>query len=279
MDKVCLNSEAVPVVPAVGMEFDSYEDVYYFYNWYANEQGFGVRFTNTWYRKTKERYRAKLSCSSAGFKKRTEANRPRPETRTGFPAMIKFRLMDSTRWRIIEILQTKRQLEALADLDSKSSSFVPKSRSYFELQVSKLYTNETLRMFEREVKGMFSCFNSRQINADGPVVTYIVQEQVEVEGNQRDARDYEVCYNEAEMEVLCICGLFNFRGCLCRHALFILSQNEIKEIPAQYILLRWRNSMKRGNVDDHNGSGIDFSNPVHRYDHLYRTGCEGCRGR
>ncbi|KAH1144780.1 hypothetical protein AAZX31_15G002000 [Glycine max] len=586
------------------MEFDSYDDVYYFYNWYAKEQGFGVRVTNTWYRKTKERYRAKLSCSSAGFKKRTEANRPRPETRTGCPAMIKFRLMDSTRWRIIEveldhnhlinptsgkfykshkhiplgtkrtfhldddhdhhhhldaaaaqqvhkitmfrtvivdaqdegesqnalysnqlklnkgdsqailnffshqqladphffyvvdvnergclrnlfwadaksrvaytyfgdvvaidtacltaefqvplvlflginhhkqsilfgcgllagdtiesytwlfrawltcilgrppqviitnqcgilqtvvadvfprsthclclfnimqkipeklgvcidyeatnaalsravysslmaeefeatwedmmksnetrdnkwlqslyedrkrwapvylkeiflagmlpiqpsdvasfffdgylneqtslkeflekydqILQTKRQLEALADLDSKSSSFEPKSRSYFVLQVSKLYTNEILRMFEREVEGMFSCFNSRQINADGPVVTYIVQEQVEVEGNQRDARDYKVCYNEAEMEVLCICGLFNFRGYLCRHALFILSQNGIKEIPAQYILSRWRKDMKRSNVDDHNGGGIHISNPVHRYDHLYR---------
>lgn len=125
-------------------------------------------------------------------------------------------------------------------------------------------------MFEREVEGMFSCFNSRQINADGPVVTYIVQEQVEVEGNQRDARDYEVCYNEAEMEVLCICGLFNFRGCLCRHALFILSQNGIKEIPAQYILSRWRKDMKRSNVDDHNGGGIHISNPVHRYDHLYR---------
>ena len=69
--------------------------------------------------------------------------------------------------------------------------------------IYQLYTNETLRMFEREVKGMFSCFNSRQINADGPVVTYIVQEQVEVEGNQRDARDYEVCYNEAEMEAQC----------------------------------------------------------------------------
>ncbi|XP_020232295.1 protein FAR1-RELATED SEQUENCE 6 [Cajanus cajan] len=610
MDKVCLNSEAVadeegesnpnPVAPAVGMEFETYEDVYYFYNCYAKEQGFGVRVTNTWYRKTKERYRAKLSCSSAGFKKSTEANRPRPQTRTGCPAMIKFRLMDSTRWRIIEVelhhnhlinptsgkfykshnhialgtkrtlhldaaaaaasqqvhkirmfrtviidasldvdegksqislysnqlklkkgdaeailnffshqqladpdffyvvdvnergclrnlfwadaksrvaysyfndvvaintvcltgeyqvplvlflgmnhhkqsilfgcgllagdtvesytwlfrawltcilgrppqviitdqcgilqtvvadvfprsthclclfnimqkvpeklgacveyeainaalnravyfslraedfeanwedtmksnqirgnkwlqslyedrkrwapvylkeiflagmlpiqpsdvvsfffdgylneqtslkefvekydhaLQTKRQLEALADLDSKSSSFVPKSRSYFELQVSKLYTNEILRMFEREVEGMFSCFNSRQINVDGPVITYIVQEQVEVDGNQRDATDYEVCYNEAEMEVLCICGLFNFRGYLCRHALFVLGQNGIKEIPAQYILSRWRKDMKRSNVYDHNCCGIDISNPVHRYDHLYR---------
>ncbi|TKY47995.1 FAR1-RELATED SEQUENCE 6 [Spatholobus suberectus] len=616
MDKVCLNSEPVadeegesngmieahnPVAPAVGMEFESYEDVYYFYNWYAKEQGFGVRVTNTWYRKSKERYRAKLSCSSAGFKKRSEANRPRPETRTGCPAMIKFRLMDTKRWRIIEVeldhnhlinptsgkfykshkqiavgtkrtfqldaagaeqvhkirmfrtviidaeddasldvddgksqmslyphqlklkkgdaeailnflshqqladpdffyvvdvnergclrnlfwadaksrvaytyfsdvvaidtacltgeyqvplvlflginhhkqsilfgcgllagdtvesytwlfrawltcilgrppqiivtdqcgilqtvvadvfprsthclclfnimqkipeklaacieyeainaalnravysslraeefestwedmmkrneirgnkwlqslyedrkrwapvylkeiflagmfpiqprddvsfffygylneqtslkeflekyvqaLQTKRQLEALADLDSKSSSFVPKSRSYFVLQVSKLYTNEILRMFEREVEGMFSCFSSRQINIDGPVITYIVQEQVAVEENQRDARDYEVCYNEAEMEVLCNCGLFNFRGYLCRHALFILSQNGIKEIPAQFILSRWRKDMKRSNVCDHSCSGIDISNPVHRYDHLYR---------
>ncbi|KAK7270606.1 hypothetical protein RJT34_25901 [Clitoria ternatea] len=607
MEQVCLNSEPVaerhnplPLPPAVGMEFDTYEDVYYFYNCYAKEQGFGVRVTNTWYRKTKERYRAKLSCSSAGFKKRSEANRPRPETRTGCPAMIKFRLMDSKRWRIIEVeldhnhlinptngkfykshkqtgtkrtfqleappqqvhkirmfqtvvinhaqdndatvlvenaksqnslcsnhlklnkgdaqailnfltdmqladpdffyvvdinesgrlrnlfwadaksrmaytyfgdvvaidttcltgeyqvplvlflglnhhkhsilfgcgllagdtiesytwlfrawltcilghppqviitnqcgnlqtvvadvfprtthclclsnimqqvpeklgtsieygaisaalniavysslraeefeatwegmmkinevrgnkwlqslyedrkrwapvylkevflagmfpiqpsdvvlfffdgylneqtsvkeflekhdqaLQTKRQIEVLADLNSKSSSFMPKSRSYFELQVSKLYTNEILRMFEREVGGMYSCSSSRQIKVDGPVITYIVQEQFELEGNQRNARDYEVYYNEAETEVLCICGLFNFRGYLCRHALFILSQHGIKEIPHQYILSRWRKDTKRGNVYDHNCNGIDISNPVHRYDHLYR---------
>ncbi|WVY99758.1 hypothetical protein V8G54_025828 [Vigna mungo] len=571
MDKVCLNSEAVgdeegesnvhvhvPVAPAVGMEFESYEDVYYFYNWYAKEQGFGIRVTNTWYRKTKERYRAKLSCSSAGFKKRTEANRPRPETRTGCPAMIKFRLMDSTRWRIIEVeldhnhlinptsgkfykshkqvalgtkrtfhldataaqqvhkirmfrtliidaeddagvhpdegkspnpkglyssnqlklkkgdaeailnffshqqladpdffyvvdvnergcfrnlfwadaksrvaysyfsdvvaidttclndtdevplvmflginhhkqyilfgcgllacetvesytwlfrawltcilgrppqviitnqcgilqtvvadvfprsthclclfnimqkvpeklgacvqyeainaalsravysslraeefeatwedmmksseirgnkwlqslyeerkrwapvylkeiflagifsvqqsddavsfffdgyldeqtslkeflekydqtLQTKRQLEALADLDSKSCSFAAKSRSYFELQ----------------------------INVDGAVMTYIVEEQVEVEGNHRGARDYEVCYNEAEMERLLV------------QACFV------------YFKPKWdkrdpKKDMKRSNVYDHKCSGIDISNPVHRYDHLYR---------
>ncbi|XP_061373129.1 protein FAR1-RELATED SEQUENCE 6-like [Gastrolobium bilobum] len=629
MEQVCLNSEPVededdefeieeegdcesefviqngiiqgqnPLPPAVGMEFETYEDVYYFYNCYAKEQGFGVRVTNTWYRKSKERYRAKLSCSSAGFKKRSEANRPRPETRTGCPAMIKFRLMDSKRWRIIEVeldhnhlinptsgkfykshkqvalgnkrtlqldgaeqvqkirmfqtvivdaeadvsvdvdqgkseknlytnqlklrkgdaeailnfcshlqladpnffyvadinergclrnlfwadaksrvaysyfsdvvtidttcltgeyqvplvlflglnhhkqcilfgcgllagdtidsytwlfrawltcilgrppqviitnqcgilqtvvadvfprsthcfclfnimqnipeklgtspeyeaihadlkravysslgaqefeanwedmmksneirghkwlqslyedrkrwvpvylkenflagmfpiqpsdvvsfffdgylyeqtslkeflerydqaLQTKRQLDALADLDSKTSSFMPKSRSNFELQVSKLYTNEILRMFEREVEGMYSCFSTRQINVDGPLITYIVKEQVEIEGNQRDTRDYEVYYNGDEMEVLCICGLFNFRGFLCRHALFILSQNGIKEIPPQYILSRWRKDMKRTNVYDHNCSGIDVNSPVHRYDHLYR---------
>nr|GMD07595.1 protein FAR1-RELATED SEQUENCE 6-like [Ipomoea batatas] len=92
-----------PLPPAVGMEFETYDDVYYFYNCYAKEQGFGVRVSNTWYRKSKERYRGKLSCSSAGFKKKTEANKPRPETRTGCPAMIKFRLMENKRWRVIEV--------------------------------------------------------------------------------------------------------------------------------------------------------------------------------
>ncbi|KAM1078028.1 hypothetical protein ACFX15_024641 [Malus domestica] len=589
-----------PLPPVVGMEFDSYEDVYYFYNCYAKQQGFGVRVSNTWYRKSKERYRGKLSCSSAGFKKKSEANRPRPETRTGCPAMIKFRLMDSNRWRVIEIelehnhlispasvkfykshkaigvgtkralqmdtsedvqkirlfrtvivdsegngsmdgdegesgnrvdyssqlklkegdaqavqnhfsrlqlvdpnffyvvdlnekgclrnlfwadartrvaygyfndvvsidtkcvenkfevplvsfigvnhhgqsvllgcgliasetvesytwlfrawltcmmgrppqaiitrqcgtlqtaisdvfprashclclshimqkvpeifgglfayeavkeslsravyyslrveefeaawedmvqhhgirdhnwlqalyedrkrwvpvylkdiflagmfpvqpsevvssffeefldrdtplkefldkydraLQTHHHLEALADLDSRNSSYTLESRCYFELQLSKLYTNDILRKFEKEVEGMYSCFSTSQLNADGPVITYVVKEQTESDGNRRETRDYEVLYNQSEMEVLCICGMFNLRGYLCRHALSVLNQNGVEEIPAQYVLSRWRKDIKRSYIFDHSCSGIDINNPVHRYDHLYK---------
>ncbi|EXB67264.1 Protein FAR1-RELATED SEQUENCE 6 [Morus notabilis] len=589
-----------PVPPAVGMEFDSYEDVYYFYNCYAKEQGFGVRVSNTWYRKSKERYRGKLSCSSAGFKKKSEANRPRPETRTGCPAMIKFRLTDTKRWRIIEVelehnhlispasgkfykshkslgVGTKRapqlegpeevqkirlfrtviidteangsidvdevesgrssdcsnqlklkagdsqavqnffchsqlmdpnffyvvdlnekgclrnlfwadakaqvaynyfgdvvsvdatcftkeyevplvsfvgvnhhgqsvllgcgllagktiesytwlfrafltcmsgrppqviitdqcstlqtavadvfprasqclclsrimqklpeklgglfeydaikaalsravyyslkpeefeaawedmiqrhgigdqkwlqalyeerkrwvpvylkdiflagmipiqpdeivsslfeeflnkhtplrefldkydqalekhyQLESLADLDSKNSCSMLKRRYYFEVQLSKLYTNEILRNFEREVEGMYSCVCSRQLNIDGTIATYVVKEQIEVDGNRRETRDYEVLYNPPEIEVLCICGTFNFKGYLCRHALLVLSQNGMEEIPPQYIISRWRKDIVRNYVLNNSCRGIDVNNPVYRYDHLYK---------
>ncbi|KAL6335458.1 hypothetical protein AAG906_029701 [Vitis piasezkii] len=530
-----------PLPPAVGMEFESYEDVYYFYNCYAKEQGFGVRVSNTWYRKSKERYRGKLSCSSAGFKKKSEANRPRPETRTGCPAMIKFRLMETKRWRIIEVelehnhlisptsgkfykshktlgLGTKRPLqsdvaeevqtirlfrtviidadgdgnadvdegefgnnvdhsnqlrfkegdaqavhnyfcssqlmnpnffysidlnekgclrnvfwadarsrvaygyfgdvvaidttcltfkyevplvsfigvnhhghrvllgcglvagetiesyiwlfrawltcmlgrppqtiitaqcrtlqasvadvflelhivfvyhlscknprklggllefeaikvalsravyyslradefeatwedmiqhfgirdhkwlqalyedrkrwvpaylkdiflagmfpnqqnevqeEALADLESRNSRFVLKPRYYFEFQLEKLYTSDIFKKFQREVE------------------EYTLEE----------TRDYEVSFDTSEMEVFCVCGLFNFKGYLCRHALTVLNQNGMEEIPPQYILSRWRKDTKRTYVLDHGCSGIDINNPVHRYDHLYR---------
>lgn len=90
--------------PTVGLEFDSFDEAYDFYNVYAKEQGFGIRVSNSWFRsKRKERYRAKLSCSSAGFKKKSEANNPRPETRTGCPAMVVIRLVDSKRWRIVDV--------------------------------------------------------------------------------------------------------------------------------------------------------------------------------
>ncbi|KAK6912245.1 FAR1 DNA binding domain [Dillenia turbinata] len=589
-----------PMPPAIGMEFESYEDVYYFYNCYARQQGFGVRVSNTWYRKGKERYRGKLSCSSAGFKKKSEANRPRPETRTGCPAMIKFRLMETKRWRIIEVelehnhlisptsgkfykshkvmgLGTKRALQAdapeevqtvklfrtviidsegngnqdagvgefgiysdqlnqlklqqgdaqtlhnafcnlqlmnpnffyvmdlnekaclrnifwadakarvayghfndvvvidttcltqryevplvafigvnhhgqpvlfgcglvagetvesyvwlfrawltcmlgrpppviitdqskclqsaisdvfprashcfclsqimrkateklgglheyesvqlslnravyyslrvdafeaaweemiqvhgirdhtwlqsiyedrkrwvpvystetflaglfpihpndgvisyfdgllhkqtplkefiehydqavqknnehemLADLESKSSNLLLKPRCYFELQLSKLYTKEIFKMFQVEVEGIYSGVSIKQVNIDGPIITYIVQEQIEMVENRREVRDCEVFYNAAEGEVLCICGLFNLRGYLCRHALCVLNHNGVEEIPSHYILARWRKDIKRSYVLDHGFGGIDMKNPVHRYDHLYK---------
>ncbi|GAY67800.1 hypothetical protein CUMW_259390 [Citrus unshiu] len=302
-----------PLPPAVGMEFETYDDVYYFYNCYAKEQGFGVR--------SREKYRGKLSCSSAGFKKKSEANRPRPETRTGCPAMIKFRLMETKRWRIIEVelehnhllsprsgkfckshkhigvfsflqnevstsyfegyldkntplkefldkydqaLQANYQLEALADMDSRNSSCIQKPRCYYEFQLSKLYTNEMLRKFQKEVEAI-----TKHVSADGPI-TYIVKEEFEVGSNEKDSRAFDTLYNASNLEVLCVCGLFNFRGYLCRHILCVLNQSGVQEIPSQYILSRWRKDVKRSYVLNHSCSGVDIKNQVHRYDDLYK---------
>ncbi|KAF3522740.1 hypothetical protein F2Q69_00047282 [Brassica cretica] len=90
--------------PAVGMEFDSYDDAYNYYNCYANEVGFRVRVKNSWFkRRSKEKYGAVLCCSSQGFKRVNDANRVRKETRTGCPAMVRMRQVDSKRWRVLEV--------------------------------------------------------------------------------------------------------------------------------------------------------------------------------
>lgn len=90
--------------PAVGMEFDSYDDAYSYYNCYAKGVGFRVRVKNSWFkRNSREKYGAVLCCSSQGFKRVKDVNRLRKETRTGCPAMIRMRLADSKRWRILEV--------------------------------------------------------------------------------------------------------------------------------------------------------------------------------
>ncbi|KAL0319122.1 UNVERIFIED_CONTAM: protein FAR1-RELATED SEQUENCE 6 [Sesamum angustifolium] len=109
------------------------------------------------------------------------------------------------------------------------------------------------------------------MNIDGSTVTYIVKEDIQVEENWRETRDFEVMYNASDAEVVCACGLFNFRGYLCKHALSVINQIGLEEIPPQYILARWRKDINRSYIFNHGWNGIDVINPVHRYDNLYKS--------
>ncbi|XP_024036906.1 protein FAR1-RELATED SEQUENCE 6-like [Citrus clementina] len=135
-----------------------------------------------------------------------------------------------------QALQANYQLVALADMDSRNSSCIRKPRCYYEFQLSKLYTNEMLRKFQMEVEAMYSYYSTKHISSDGPI-TYIVKEEFEVGGNEKDSRAFDVLYNASDLEVLCVCGLFNFRGYLCRHILCVLNQSGMQEIPSHYIFV------------------------------------------
>ncbi|XP_023879503.2 protein FAR1-RELATED SEQUENCE 8 [Quercus suber] len=90
--------------PVVGMEFESYDDAYNYYNCYARELGFAIRVKSSWTkRNSKEKRGAVLCCNCEGFKMIKEANSRRKETRTGCLAMIRLRLVESNRWRVDEV--------------------------------------------------------------------------------------------------------------------------------------------------------------------------------
>lgn len=168
------------------------------------------------------------------------------------------------------VLQKKQEMETLKDLESSDLSPLLKSRCRFELQLAKLYTMEIFSKFQDEIVMMSSCFSLPQVETSGgPIMTFVVKER-EGEEIPRDGRSYEVMYDKAGGEVRCICNCFNFKGYLCRHALFILSYNGMDEIPYQYILSRWRKDFKRLYVPDLGCHNIDITNPVQWFDHLYR---------
>ncbi|XP_027338246.1 uncharacterized protein LOC113852205 [Abrus precatorius] len=167
------------------------------------------------------------------------------------------------------VQQKKRRNEVLDDFESCNQSPLLKTRCYYELQLSKLYTNAIFRKFQDEVVMMSSCLSVTQTETNGSIVTYMVKER-QGEEPVRDSRHFEVMYDKAGAEVRCICSCFNFKGYLCRHALYILSYNGMEEIPCQYILSRWRKDFKRLYVPHLSSDNVDISNPVQCFDHLYK---------
>lgn len=167
-------------------------------------------------------------------------------------------------------LHRNRLKEAMEDLESrKASIFTPKTRCSFETQLSRFYTKQIFKLFQAEVEGMQSCFNTRQVSVNGPITTYLVKERVQLEGGEeKEIRTLEVVYESTRAEIRCICGLFNFNGYLCRHALSVLNYNGIEEVPSQYILPRWsrdykvRSELAEYRLDDLNNG------PLYWYNHL-----------
>ncbi|KAK8989938.1 hypothetical protein V6N11_064351 [Hibiscus sabdariffa] len=131
--------------PAVGMEFESYDDAYNYYNCYAKEAGFRVRVKNSWFkRNSREKYGAVLCCSCQGFKRIKDVNRLRKETRTGCPAMLRMRVVDSKRWRVLEVTHEHNHLlgakinKSVKKMGSGTKSKL-QSSSDAEVRTIKLY--------------------------------------------------------------------------------------------------------------------------------------------
>ncbi|XP_050379761.1 protein FAR1-RELATED SEQUENCE 5-like [Argentina anserina] len=53
-----------------------------------------------------------------------------------------------------------------------------------------------------------------------------------------------VTFDSGDNTISCSCKKFEFAGILCSHALKVLSENNVKTIPSQYISKRWRKGFK-----------------------------------
>ncbi|KAL4321034.1 hypothetical protein AHAS_Ahas14G0070100 [Arachis hypogaea] len=167
------------------------------------------------------------------------------------------------------VMEQKRKTEAIDDFKSRDSSPSLRTRYYYELQLSKLYTNAMFRKVQEEIVMMSSCFGITESQTNGSSVTYMVKVR-QGEELVQDAGHVEVTYDKTGAEVRCSCCCFNFKGYLCRHALSILDYNGVEEIPCQYVLPRWRKDFKRLYVPHLTSYNVDITNPVQCFDHLYK---------
>lgn len=95
----------------------------------------------------------------------------------------------------------------------------------------QMYTHVIYRNFQDEFLHVLSVFIYRS-ETDGSLHTYIVA----IENSERR---HNVHFSPSNLTITCNCKLFEMRGWLCRHTLYILANVvNVKSIPSQYILKR-----------------------------------------
>lgn len=165
-------------------------------------------------------------------------------------------------------MQSKYEKEMDADSDSFGGYWRMVSKFHMEEQLSKLYTLNIFKLFQDELKATMYCDVSL-INADVVASKFEVKESVFLEdGKKTRTKDYEVIYHADELKVQCICGFFQFRGILCRHALAVLKFQQVYDIPSHYVLSRWRKDYKRLHALKRSCDDVVPKNLTEKYDYL-----------
>ncbi|XP_039122320.1 protein FAR1-RELATED SEQUENCE 6-like [Dioscorea cayenensis subsp. rotundata] len=165
-------------------------------------------------------------------------------------------------------LLAKYEKEAQADSESLNKSRHLISKFYMEEQISKQYTLNLFKKFQDELKATMYC-DALLVKEEGSISTFEVKESVYMEDGKKTVyKDHQVLYNADDLQVQCICGCFQFKGFLCRHALSVLKSQQIYEIPSHYILNRWKKDCKQLCALARSSVDVELNDSMDRYGYL-----------
>ncbi|KAG6513904.1 hypothetical protein ZIOFF_024241 [Zingiber officinale] len=243
-------------IPIVGMVFENEDKAYDYYIKYAGSVGFSVR-KGWWDKSARNVTRSRVYvCSREGFRPKNETRRPRAETRTGCPACMAIKLTSS---------EQRRYNELQADYNANQPHpRIPPLRLLW--QAANAYTPAVYDIFRREVE----LFLDSMVYCSGEA-GILFQYEVTV---KEKSKVHCVRFDSSNGSIICSCGKLESVGIPCCHVLKVLDLRNIKELPPQYILKRWRKDAKVGNLNENHGITFDSdskSSVSKRYSSLCRT--------
>ncbi|KAM1252255.1 hypothetical protein ACFX13_041124 [Malus domestica] len=116
-----------------------------------------------------------------------------------------------------------------------------------EKQVQVVYMISKFKEFQKELTSIMYC-DRVSIETDNAILEYQIAERILIKENKKKTVNFKVQFNEREIEVNCNCGKFEFKGILCRHALYVLGHRDIDFMPDKYIIRRWREDVNRCHI-------------------------------
>ncbi|XP_074293478.1 protein FAR1-RELATED SEQUENCE 1-like [Silene latifolia] len=58
-------------------------------------------------------------------------------------------------------------------------------------------------------------------------------------------KTYQVVFNSTSTDAECSCKLFNRKGIICRHIIWVFSGKQVRTLPDKYILMRWTKNAQK----------------------------------
>jgi hypothetical protein len=141
------------------------------------------------------------------------------------------------------VLHKKVENENIADFKSFNSTIAYVRKFSFEKKFQQLYTIAKFKEVQEEIREVMY-YNIYLIKKEGVICTYQVTEWVEVTDTFMKKVNFTVYYNEP-YEVNCNCCLFELKGILCKHVIFVLIRLNVTSLLEKYFLNRWRKDLKR----------------------------------
>lgn len=162
------------------------------------------------------------------------------------------------------LIDDRRFAELQADAHaSQSARKVPSMRVL--RQAANAYTPAAFKMFEKEFEFYMDCM----LYSCG-VVGSISEYKVTMD---EKLKAHFVKFDSLDGSVICSCKRFEFIGIPCHHVLKVLDSKNIKDLPPEYILKRWRKDAKVGafnGIYDFPFDGNPQASSAKRYNYLCR---------
>ncbi|KAI8567559.1 hypothetical protein RHMOL_Rhmol02G0131200 [Rhododendron molle] len=117
-----------------------------------------------------------------------------------------------------------------------------------EKQFQSVYTHAKVKEFQKQFFDKIHCFCDKPAKVDGIMSEHEINEWVtygEGEEKKRIQVAFTVDFNGESNETHCNCRLFESRGMVCKHQLFVWHQEGIERVPDRYVLRRWCKNVKR----------------------------------
>ncbi|ONK65804.1 uncharacterized protein A4U43_C06F1140 [Asparagus officinalis] len=290
-------------------EFDTEEEAYEFYNMYAGKVGFTVRKAKTTVGPDNVVTKRVFVCSRQGFpENRKECKRViRPHTRIGCPACMIIKIAPNGKYHVsVFVTRHNHQLASpaseeliISDSAEADDTFITRAftdnssqgtdQPETDLVVAEAHihmlplkysrknstciwivyctiaAHAAFEIFEKEFHLYMDCvlYNCGEV---GTMSEYKVT-------TEEGVKDHFVKFDSSDLSASCTCKMFEFVGILCHHVLKVLDSRNIKDLPQQYILKRWRKDVKGGISGDRMELTEDDTRSfrAQRYSHLCRV--------